>query len=334
MAHRFLTTLIGVAAIGTVTVSTVYWYLTRPIAHPEATVVIAPGTSVAGMAQQLAATGVLRETISFRCLVRLLGTGRQLKAGEYLFPDGATVLDIYRKLTRGEFRTFRISIPEGWTMREIAAYLERQPFATTGFAQAFLAACQDPTMLKRLELPESAATCEGYLFPETYLLHRPRSAEEVVARLVQEFRRHWTSAMNERATHLGMTVHQVVTLASIVEKETGAAEERPVVASVFHNRLKRGIALASDPTIIYGLPNFDGNLRKADLTNPHPYNTYVHPGLPPGPIANPGLASLDATLNPATSDYLYFVSRNNGTHAFAATYADHVRNVQKYQLHR
>lgn len=331
MARRLLQSLCGLLAFAGLLVGTGIWYLTRPISHPEAVVTIDPGSSVARIAAQLDAAGVIPDPQLFRWFVRLRGVGKSLKAGEYVFPDGLSFLEVCRRLERGESRVFRISLPEGWTMRQIAEYLAAQPFAMPGFAEAFLAACRDPALIARLGIAD-AATLEGYLFPETYDLHRPKDADAVVDRLVAEFHKRLTPAMVARAQALGLTVHQLVTLASIIEKETAAAAERPLVSSVFHNRLKQGIPLASDPTVIYGLPNYDGNIHKSDLANPHPYNTYVHAGLPPGPIANPGLASLEAALHPATTDYLFFVSRNDGTHAFATTYAEHVRNVQKYQL--
>ncbi|MBI4367608.1 MAG: endolytic transglycosylase MltG [Deltaproteobacteria bacterium] len=308
------------------------WELTRPIRHPEVVVTIAPGSSVAAIARELAAAGAIGSPAAFQFLVRAVGRARYLKAGEYVIPDGASMLAVYRKLRRGEFRTFRIRLPEGWSMRQIAAYLEQQPFARPGFGAEFLAACRDPAFLARLGL-EGAASLEGYLYPSTYDLHRPGSAEDVAARLVAELLRQITPAMRERAAAMGLSLHHLLTLASIIEKETGAAAERPLVSSVFHNRLKQGMALASDPTVIYGLPQFDGNLRKADLRDPHPYNTYVHAGLPPGPIANPGLAAIEAALRPAATEYLFFVSRGNGTHAFASTYEEHLRNVATYQRH-
>lgn len=315
-----------------------WWYLAHPIRHPEAVVMITPGTPVAQIARQLTAAGVISAPDVFTGVAVVTGKARQLKAGEYVFPDGLAVLEVFDILLRGDVRLFRITLPEGWTMREIAAYLERRPFAAPGFAADVLAACQAPDLLALAGIGreglDPTTTLEGYLFPDTYDIPRPASAREVVRRLVQTFRQRFTEAMKARAHTLGLSSHQVVTLASIIEKETGAADERPLISAVFHNRLKQGMALASDPTIIYGLPNFDGNLRKADLSNPHPYNTYVHVGLPPGPIANPGLAALDAALNPAAVDYLYFVSRNNGTHAFATTYAEHARNVEKYQIRR
>ncbi|MBI4126151.1 MAG: endolytic transglycosylase MltG, partial [Deltaproteobacteria bacterium] len=171
-------------------------------------------------------------------------------------------------------------------------------------------------------------------FPDTYRVTLARTAEDILHQLVARFHEVWTPAYDERATALGLSVHQVMTLASIVEKETGAAHERPLIASVFLNRLKQGMPLQSDPTVIYGLPHFDGNLRKEDLSHPHHYNTYVHPGLPPGPIASPGKASIEAVLNPAETSYLYFVAKGDGTHEFTSSLSDHLRAVMRYQLER
>ena len=319
---RRLTTVVVILLVFIGPIVTVgYWYLHRPTVAQEIVVTIAPGTSVHGIARALAQAGAIPSPHLFRFLAKVRGGEKVLKAGEYVFAPGLSILEVYDQLERGDVRLFRISFPEGWTVRQMADYLGRQSFAPPGFAQDFFTACHD-------------RACEGYLFPETYLIQRPKSAADLVALLVAEFHKRFTPEMVERAKGMGMTVHQVVTLASVIEKETGDASERPVISSVFHNRLQKGMRLESDPTVIYGLKDFDGNIRKADLSDPHPYNTYVHAGLPPGPIANPGLAALQAALQPATTDYLFFVSRNNGTHEFAHDYADHVRNVQRYQVQR
>jgi UPF0755 protein len=193
----------------------------------------------------------------------------------------------------------------------------------------FLQLARDPTFISSLGL--KIDTLEGYLYPDTYKFPRSVKAKEVVATMVDHFRQIFVPEMQARAMELKMTEHEVVTLASVIEKETGADGERAEISAVFHNRLRKRIPLQSDPTVIYGLTGFDGNIRKKDLSTPSPYNTYKVVGLPPGPIANPGLRAIQATLYPSNSHALYFVSRNDGTHQFSATLAEHNQAVEKYQ---
>jgi UPF0755 protein len=217
-------------------------------------------------------------------------------------------------------------IPEGWTAAEVA-----QRLGALGLAEpeAFLAVVHDPASAGTLGV--EGKSLEGYLFPETYFLQRGIEAPEIARMLVEQFLAAWRP-LEEEARAQGMTMREVVTLASIVEKETGAATERPLIASVFRNRLRIGMRLDSDPTVIYGIARFDGNLRRVDLENEqNPYNTYRIAGLPPGPIANPGGDALRAVVRPAQSDYLYFVSRNDGSHEFSRSLQEHARAVQRWQ---
>jgi UPF0755 protein len=212
----------------------------------------------------------------------------------------------------------------------MAALYESRGFGT---AAAFTKAAQNVSLVS--ELDPVAHDLEGYLFPNTYTLPRKATADQLIARMVQEFDKALTSEMRQQAAARGMSVRQLVTLASIVEKETARPEERPIVAAVYSNRLKIGMGLQCDPTVIYALERagrYTGNLTRADLQYDSPYNTYRYSGLPPGPIASPGHASLGAAANPADVPYLYFVSRNDGSHAFAATLAEHNRNVQEFQV--
>jgi UPF0755 protein len=220
-------------------------------------------------------------------------------------------------------------LPEGLTAAEIAVRLEA---ATLVRANEFLAVTRDPAVAREFEVEGTGL--EGYLFPETYRMPHGLSAKRVARVLVDQFRAQW-APLEADAKARGLGLQQVVTLASIVEKETGAAEERPLVASVFWNRLGRGMRLESDPTTIYGIPDFDGNLRRAHLEDEtNPWNTYRIVGLPPTPIANPGAASLAAVVRPAASEYLYFVAKGDGTHIFSRSYAEHLVNVTRYQRRR
>jgi len=214
----------------------------------------------------------------------------------------------------------------------MAFYLSTVDFLNTpDFSETFLQLCEDENFIAGLGI--DAETLEGYLFPETYRVSSNTTPEELIRMMVKTF---WILYRQrvEPVRNVDWPLSKILTLASIIEKETGAPEERPLIASVFHRRLEKGIRLQSDPTVIYGLENFDGNLRKVDLLNPHLYNTYFHAGLPPGPIANPGLESLVAAVRPADTQYLYFVSKGDGTHQFSETIGEHNEAVGKYQLRK
>ena len=250
----------------------------------------------------------------------------QLQVGEYELSGAMPAEEILTILAEGRVKTYEVVIPEGLTAREIAL---RMGEAGIVGADAFLAVVTAPGSAARHGV--EGPGLEGYLFPETYRFPRGLRAEAVVRVLVEHFLVAWAEVA-DRAAARNLSMRETVTLASIVEKETGAADERPVIASVFHNRLGRGMRLESDPTTIYGIPDFDGNLRRRDLENgENPYNTYKIAGLPPGPIANPGADALRAVVDPAATPYLFFVSRNDGTHVFARSYPEHERNVDRYQ---
>jgi UPF0755 protein len=241
-----------------------------------------------------------------------------------------TPAEVIDKIARGDVYTRRITFPEGLTIREMARIYEDQQF---GKAAAFVEAARDVTAIR--DIDPVATDLEGYLFPETYSLPRDTTAAKLVAMMVARFRRLFTPEMQQAAQALDLTPRQAVTLASLVEKETALASERPIVAAVYLNRLKIGMGMQADPTVIYALQRagrYDGNIRRDDLQFDSPYNTYRYPGLPPGPIASPGLASLQASVAPASVDFLYFVSRNDGSHVFARTLAEHNDNVHQYQV--
>ncbi len=305
------------------------WYLsylnTVSPGSGEVVVTIAKGTGVRGIGALLADQGVLKNDIRYLCLVALSGQRTKLKAGEYIIPYGLTPPQVLELLASGRTLRHQVTIPEGLTAVQIAAL-----FAKDGWVQPerFLALVEDEALARRLGV--EADSLEGYLFPETYTLVRSEVDETaIIGMMVQRFQQVWQTL--QVPGHLDLNRHQLVTLASIVEKETGAPAERSLIARVFYNRLARKMRLQSDPTVIYGIPNFNGNLTRADLRRETPYNTYVIAGLPPGPICNPGRAALEAVLYPADSDALYFVSRNDGTHIFSTNLADHNRAVQTYQ---
>lgn len=293
----------------------------------ERIVLLPEGAGFSGVVKALTDAGVVRDRRRFGRLARVLGVDRRLMAGEYRFTSAMPPVEVLGKLARGEVVLHGLTIPEGWTVREIAALVGEKGVGSPG------------DLLQRALSPEYAAargveggTLEGYLFPDTYHFPRNTPADRILEAMLARFEKAYTPSWEARARGLNLTRHQVVTLASIIEKETGAARERPVIASVFHNRLKRGMRLQSDPTVIYGIPDFDGNLTRVHLDTPTPYNTYRIGGLPPGPIASPGKASLEAALFPEETEFLYFVARGDGTHQFSASLEAHNEAVRRYQL--
>jgi UPF0755 protein len=297
---------------------------------PEQFVEIPQGAGPAAIGRRLVAAGVVRNRATFRLALWVTGEGRRLQAGEYRFDHPISPRQAIEKIARGEVFVQPITFPEGLTIKQMAALYESRGFGT---AAAFTKAAQNVSLIS--ELDPVAHDLEGYLFPNTYTLPRKATADQLVTRMVQEFDKALTPEMRQQAAARGMSVRQLVTLASIVEKETGRPDERPVIAAVYSNRLKVGMGLQCDPTVIYALERagrYTGNLTRADLQYDSPYNTYRYSGLPPGPIASPGHASLAAAANPEDVPYLYFVSRNDGSHAFAATLAEHNRNVQEFQV--
>ena len=298
----------------------------------EQFVEIPPGVGSGSMGRRLADAGVVRSATAFRAAVWLRGSSRRLQAGEYRFDQPMTTAQVVDKIARGDVYVRAITFREGLTNREMAALFESGGFGT---AADFLTAARNAKLVT--DLDPAASDLEGYLFPDTYSLQRKATAAQLVDRMVSRFRKTLTPELSEEASARGLSVRQLVTLASLVEKETGKAEERPIVAGVYTNRLRIRMPLQCDPTVIYAMMlagRYEGNIRREDLQMDSPYNTYRYPGLPPGPIAAPGEASLRAAAAPADVPYLYFVSRNDGSHVFATTLDEHNRNVVTYQLRR
>ncbi len=305
-------------------------FLDRPVAPPQRRVVeIAPGAPFTRVARSLAETGVVADAHLFRLLARWRDASQRIKAGEYAFEDAATPEQILNRLLAGDVLRHPFTVPEGWTLREIASRLETEG---RGSAETFLRLARAPKMRERLKI--DGPSLEGYLFPETYQLTRDMDEAALIEAMVREFRRRLTPEILAGAKEQGLDRKELVILASIVQKEAGHREEMPLIASVFHNRLTAGMPLQADPTVIYGIENFAGNLTRRHLQTASPYNTYRLPGLPLGPIANPGEEALRAVAFPAQSDYYYFVAKGDGTHIFAKTLAEHNANVRRYQLKR
>jgi UPF0755 protein len=309
-----------------VAVGTGAWFLLAPYGpSAESFVQIAPGSSTFNIGRQLERAGIVRSRYAFD-LLRLVRR-RSLKAGDYRFDHPASAVEVYGRIASGDVYTIALTVPEGASIFDIATRVEE---AGLGSRQAFLqAAVSDAELVK--DLDPDAKSVEGYLFPATYKFSPPVSAEQMIAAMVRQFR--------TVADQLGLSnnVHDVVTLASLVERETAVGSERPLVASVFENRLAKNMPLMSDPAVIYGLQlegRWRGTIYRSDLGNDTSYNDYLHAGLPPGPIANPGVPSLRAAMHPARTGYLYFVAANEnpqGHSLFSATLDEQNRNVAGYR---
>ncbi len=297
----------------------------------ERVVEIPPGATIAEVAQGLAGEGVVSDGERFFLYERLRHAGRKLKHGEYGFTLPMSPEQVLDHLLSGKVKTYKVTVPEGLRMDQIAPL-----FAEVGVASgvALLSAMKDAGLMKKLGVP--AVNAEGFLFPDTYVLPKGRAPAQIVAEMVAHFRGAYEKARAEPGADLSLGELRTVTLASIIEKETGAPAERPRISCVFRNRLRRGMKLQTDPTVIYAMllaeGHFDGDLTKKMLLTPHPYNTYTVYGLPPGPIANPGLAALEAAFHPAPCRDLYFVAKGDGTHAFCPTLVCHNQNVERYQI--
>jgi UPF0755 protein len=329
--RRFLLFVVVALALGRVG-----WYYEvrapkRRVDAPPQPFTVPPGASVESIGQQLHALGLVRHPLEFRAYVVLRGDGSRLKAGAYSFEGPLSLSQIVDEFVRGQFVRHDVTIPEGKTREEIAAIVTAHGID----GPAFLAATADASPVR--DLDPSASNLEGYLFPDTYdVPPSPRAAPDLAHHMVQRFREVATPLL-PAAARAGLSLRQLVTLASIVELETAREEERPRIAAVFLNRLKKGMLLQTDPTVIYALRHagtYDGNIHKRDLGVDSPYNTYKYPGLPPGPIGSPGREALQAVVMPAPVKDLYFVSRNDGTHQFSETLAEHERAVTRYQRHR
>jgi UPF0755 protein len=295
--------------------------------RPEKVFVDIPhGTSRWNIAGILKANNVIRNRLAF-ALYSEWHFRKRLEAGEYLFDHPENSREVFWRISRGQIFVHTVRIPEGWTMYEMAGEFERQGVCSRG---DFLEAAHDTTLIS--DLAPQAPSLEGFLFPSTYEFTRQATCEQAVKRMVQNFRSVWETLEHTNAPPEGFTPERVVTLASLVERETPNAEERPVVAGVFYNRLKRDYPLQCDPTVQYALQlagHPEKDVHPRDLKIDSPYNTYTHRGLPPGPIANPGEASLRAALTPAQTDYLYFVANDEGGHFFSRTLEEHNRNVAR-----
>jgi UPF0755 protein len=303
----------------------------RPLKMQPNTIVfeVEKGQTAKEIAHKLKKNGIIKKTWPILLGYRIFFSAQSLKAGEYILEIPLSPKNLLHILSEGAVYLHSITIPEGLITKEIADLLDSEGFAVE---QEFLEQTQDTSLI--VSMDKEATSLEGYLFPETYHFAKGTSAKEIVTAMVSQFITVFTQEWMDRSKELGLSVRDVVILASLIEEETSIREEKRLVSAVFHNRLNIGMKLDCDPTIIYVLKregSFKDRLRTKDLKLDSPFNTYLHPGLPPGPIANPGRDSLEAALYPADVKFLYFVSKNDGSHHFSETFREHQNAVNKYQ---
>ncbi len=310
-------------------------YVAIDVTHPPSAtgdrvrVTIARGEGLSAVLKDLESQGLVRHAWTLEFFARTLGDDRKVRRGTYEFAVGTPAVQILRAMVQGDVLAVRVTIPEGFTTWQIAGAFRAAGIDST----AMLAATRDSTLLHVWRVP--TGTLEGYLFPDTYKVPFGSEAGDVVAQMLERFNSEWTPEFSRRASEIGMTRHQVLALASVVEAEARVPEERPVVSAVYHNRLRTGMRLEADPTVAYAMGGFRGRLLYKDLEIDSPYNTYKHAGLPPGPICSPGASSIRAALYPdETVTALYFVARGDGTHVFSTTLADHHAAVRAARRNR
>ncbi len=315
-------------------VSILYWFFFVPPSKTASAkmIFIKKGTPLKKVSEILEQEEIIKNRHFFILLTTVLGKKTKIKAGEYEFHTQMFPLDVLDALVKGQVKHHLVTIPEGYTLSQIAQLLEDLNLIEK---KGFLQKASSLPLINSFGLSQWAGpTLEGYLFPDTYHLFREMDPEEVIKMMVLRFKKVFKSDLADRTSEIGISEREAVVLASIIEKEASLSEEKPLISAVFHNRLKKKIPLQSDPTVIYGIKNFNGNLTKDHLMRPTPYNTYLMAGLPPTPICNPGKDSLLAAVHPAPVPYLYFVSKNDGSHYFSSDIEDHNRAVWKFQKKR
>jgi UPF0755 protein len=308
-------------------VAALFQFFDTPASKDRNTLIVsvAPGQPFSAVARKLQEEGLVTDAFRLTVLARAEGVARKIQAGEYEFSASMSPRQILDAMVSGRVRLLKVTIPEGFTMKDIGRRLEDNGITN---ADGFLKLARDPKFVSSLGI--QGKTLEGYLYPDTYRFFRNTDPEKVIKIMVDRWRSVFDQ-FRERVQQSDMNELQIMTLASIVEKETALPKEKPLVASVYLNRLKKNMRLYADPTVIYGIESFDGNITKDHLRTDTPYNTYLRHGLPPGPIASPDKESIAAVLDPAHTNYLYFVSRNDGSHEFSSSYRAHRRAVRKYQ---
>lgn len=325
----FLLALLAVSLIMVIAAFDLYRFAHQPAIRQTTIFQVYPGDSLGKISHRLKQYGLVSSARKFALIVRLRSLASRIQAGEYECQPGETPLEIIDLLVNGRVKTYQVTIPEGFTMEEIGHLLAEGPCGKEEFNQLV----SDQNFLNKWGIETN--NCEGYLFPSTYRYRKNTTCRQLLSLMLKTFSNQYHMISTGVGPPPNFSRHELVTMASIIQKEAGNEKEMPIIAAVIFNRLQKGMRLACDPTVIYGLgKRFDGNLRKKDLKNSSPYNTYRYRGLPPGPICNPGAAALQAVFSPARVDYLYFVSRNNGSHYFSTTLKEHNQAVNRFQKRR
>jgi UPF0755 protein len=304
-----------------------YFTPVAPESNKKILVSVKPNTSFKSVANHLSELGLIRSKYFLQAIAKYNKLETEIKFGDYELSPSMSSYAILDKLRNGKTYKIKISIPEGSTLNQIAQILNAANLVDTNSFNNLL---EDQELIAAANAENNSL--EGYLYPDTYYFEKHTPPNKIFHKLIGEAKKNWTPELSSKANNLGLSRHEVLTLASIVEKESGNFSEQPIIASVFHNRIKKGMKLQSDPTVIYSIKDFNGNITKEDLGNTSPYNTYTSAGLPPGPICNPSLNAIKAVLFPNETNYLFFVSNNVGGHIFSTNYEDHQKEVTKYQL--
>ena len=328
----FLTGFWGFLALVWIVIGLFYYQASRPASEKNQTMIfeIQPGMTLKQVALELSRQGLIRSPSAFQAIAYIQDQQKQIMVGEFSLSPSMPPSKILLQITSGKTILHPVTIPEGYRITEIATLLHSEGLADKEF---FIRQTRDKSLIRPLGIP--ADSLEGYLFPETYHFSKFTPEKKIIQKMVDTFREQVLKPqLLMSAKNSSLSWHEIITLASLIEKETGLDSERKIISSVFHNRLRKNMRLQTDPTVIYAMEKFDGNIRKRDLKIDSLYNTYRYKGLPPGPIANPGLKSIVAAISPIKSDHLYFVSRQDGSHHFSSTLIEHNLAVQKYQLRK
>ncbi len=327
----FLTGFWGSLVLAWVVLGLFYYQASQPASDSTQTTVfeVQPGMTLKQVAQELSGQGLIRSPSAFQAIAYIQDKQTQVMVGEFSLSPSMSPSQILLRITSGKTVLHSVTIPEGYRITEIATLLHSAGLADR---EVFIRQTRDENLIRSLGIPTDSL--EGYLFPETYHFSKFTPEKRIVQKMVDTFKEQVLKPELFSKSENSLSWHEIITLASLIEKETGLDTERKLISSVFHNRLRKNMRLQTDPTVIYAMEQFDGNIRKRDLKIDSPYNTYRHKGLPPGPIASPGLKSIVAAIFPVESDRLYFVSRQDGSHYFSATLIEHNRAVQKSQLRR
>ena len=328
----FITGFWGLLVLIWIVISLFYYQGTRPASQDSRSITfeVQPGMTLKQVTLELFNQRLILSPSAFQAIAYIQDKEKQIMVGEFSLSPSMLPTEIILRLTSGKTILYPLTIPEGYRITEIASLLDTQGLASS---EVFILQTQDKDLIKSMDIPTDSL--EGYLFPETYYLSKLTPEKKIVQKMVNTFKEKvLKSQLLKNTKESPLSLHEIITLASLIEKETGLDSERKLISSVFHNRLRKNMRLQTDPTVIYAIEKFDGNIRKRDLKIDSPYNTYRYKGLPPGPISSPGIKSIEAAIFPIKSNHLYFVSRQDGSHHFSSTLVEHNQAVKKYQLRK